>query len=113
MNIKNKLFKLKGYFFALDKKWDDNNLSPENIEYYIPKVLDYQTERFIDGKPTKEYIIASSGECINESLRNNINKYNEILEVFKKYKLKEDITVYRTVSFKIYELMKINAKNIK
>lgn len=62
VNIRNKLFKLKGYLFPLDKKWDDINLSPENIKYYVPKVLDYQSERFIDGKPTKEYIIASSGK---------------------------------------------------
>ncbi|MCP8622428.1 transporter substrate-binding domain-containing protein, partial [Acinetobacter baumannii] len=59
-----------------------------------------------------EYILASSGEKINEDLRSGTNDHKEILEVFDKYKVKEDITTYRTVSPRIYKLMDKNAKNL-
>ncbi|MCC2082987.1 MULTISPECIES: ADP-ribosyltransferase [Staphylococcus] len=110
--LKELYLKQKGYFYPVGKKWDNDNLSPENIHCYVEKVLEYETERFRDGKPTKEYILASSGETINENLRRGINNYIEILEVFDNYKVKEDITVYRTVSTQIYNLMEKNAKKL-
>lgn len=110
--LKELYLKQKGYFYPVGKKWDNDNLSPENIHCYVEKVLEYETERFRDGKPTKEYILASSGETINENLRRGINNYIEILEVFDNYKVKEDIIVYRTVSTQIYNLMEKNAKKL-
>lgn len=111
--LKKYYLKLKGYFYPISKEWDNNNLSPENINCYVERVLEYETEKYKDHKPTEEYILASSGERINEDLRRGINNYKKILEVFNKYKTKENITVYRTVSTRIYNLMEKNAKNLK
>ncbi|PWZ42221.1 ADP-ribosyltransferase, partial [Staphylococcus pseudintermedius] len=79
---------------------------------YVDRVLEYETETRRNGQPTEEYILASSGEKINEDLRSGTNDHKEILEVFDKYKVKEDITTYRTVSPRIYKLMEKNAKNL-
>lgn len=111
--LKQYYLELKGYFYPISKKWDNNNLSPENIHCYVERILEYETEKYRDQKPTKEYILVSSGERINKDLRRGINNYQKILEVFDKYKTKEDITVYRTVSSRIYNLMKKNAKDLK
>ena len=110
--LKKWYLKQKGYFCHVGETWDNNDLSPENIHSYVDRVLEYETETRRNGHLTKEYILASSGEKINEDLRSGTNDYKEILEVFDKYKVKEDITIYRTVSPPIYNLMEEKAKNL-
>ncbi|ADL64147.1 TPA: ADP-ribosyltransferase [Staphylococcus aureus] len=110
--LKKWYLKQKGYFCRVGEKWDNSNLSHENIHSYVDRVLEYETETRRNGQPTEEYILASSGEKINEDLRSGTNDHKEILEVFDKYKVKEDITTYRTVSPRIYKLMEKNAKNL-
>ena len=68
--LKKWYLKQKGYFCHVGETWDNNDLSPENIHSYVDRVLEYETETRRNGHLTKEYILASSGEKINEDLIN-------------------------------------------
>ncbi len=108
-------YRLKDIITKTGSRWDQLAPSKENAIEFAHKNLNLDPERMIDTyKYSLEYLLAHSGESINEKYRKGYNLDEEdknIADMLKKYTTKQDIVVYRGVCDYVYEKMIENAKN--
>lgn len=112
--MKNTLYKIKNLFLKTDKKWGQYSPKEERAIEYAHTFINPEPERKSKGMYSIPYLLASSGETINERFR-----YDHITAIDKHIAAtvalnhtKTDIVLYRGVSPLVWKLMKENAKQI-
>ena len=112
--MKTTLYKIKNIFLKTDKKWEQYSPKEERAIEYAHAFINPEPERKSKGNYSIPYLLASSGETINERFR-----YDHITAIDKQIaatvalnQTKTDIVLYRGVSHLVWELMKENAKQI-
>lgn len=112
--MKNTLYKIKNIFLKTNEKWEQYSPKEEHAIEYAHAFINPEPERKSKGNYSIPYLLASSGETINERFR-----YDHITAIDKQIAAtvalnhtKTDIVLYRGVSPLVWELMKENAKQI-
>lgn len=107
-------YKLKEKLIKTGEHWEQYSPKEEHAIEYAHTFINPEPERKSKGMYSIPYLLASSGETINERFR-----YNHITDIDKQIAAtvalnhtKTDIVLYRGVSPLVWELMKENAKQI-
>lgn len=110
--IKKCFYKIKEKIFKYGEKWDALAPNENDAIEFAHKFINEEPK--INGFTDTEYLLAMSGQSINDSLRSGSKQFFYLAEDIKnKYMLKNNIVVYRGVSSVPYKAMINNAKMIK
>ncbi len=109
-------FRIKDKFLKIGATWDELAPNEKQAIEYAHTHINNEPERFIQGthKYTYEYLLAHSGESINERYRQS-RQYKideQIADMIDKHTTDTDLILYRGVCDHVYKLMIKNAKKL-
>lgn len=116
MNFKNFIYSIEEMVFRYGKKWDLISPLEKDAKEFANININSEPNRYKNGNSnefTSEYILAKYSMIINDRLRKDDLDY-DIINVSKdiyKYRLKQDIVVYRGVHKNVMDTMIKSAKD--